>query len=85
MSALSVCCLPFDPRDPCSRRIREPARRTDIDDRRRFLKLLGASLLLPSVGRTLTPNDVLAREFVSQGIDPAKLWDEDRLLVYAYQ
>lgn len=78
-------CCPVDPRDSCSRRLPVRAGTIKTPNRRGFLKLLGGSLLLPAVGRGLLPDDVLAVDFVSQGIDPAKLWDANRLFVFAYK
>ena len=68
--------------DPCSRRICSPKTPGLLANRRRFLTLLGGGLILPAFLKT----DVLsAGEFVSRGVDPAKLWDGDRQLVFAYK
>jgi len=87
----SIACVRVHPLDPCSRRIfsagdgsdsRSRQARAALPDRRRFLTLLGGGLVLPA----LLSDDVLsAAEFVSQGVDPAKLWDGDRQLVFAYK
>jgi hypothetical protein len=80
--------LPYcrvDPRDPCSRRRPVTPESIKTANRRGFLKLLGGSLLLPTMGRGVFSTDVLAVDFVSQGIDPAKLWDANRLFVFAYK
>lgn len=54
--------------------------------RRHFLKLLGGALVLP----WMMSDDLLADEskksdYVSQDLDPAKLWDGDKQLVFAYK
>jgi hypothetical protein len=85
MLAHALHCLPVDSRDPCSRRLPVTADAITTASRRGFLKLLGGSLLLPAVGGGLLPKDARAADFVSQGIDPAKLWDADRLIVFAYK
>ena len=90
MSAPVVLCLPVDPSDPCSRRIRPaslaatspPAQKLFVPHRRQFLKLLGGTLILPALAKV---DALSATEFVSDGIDPAKLWDGDRQLVFAYK
>jgi hypothetical protein len=75
-----------DPRDPCSRRIRSTLPRAFTTNRRRFLTLLGGGLILPAVLRdSLSENALAAAEFVSAGVDPAKLWDGDRQLAFAYK
>lgn len=75
------CRLP-ERLDPCSRRVCLPVRRADGPTRRRFLQLLGGAAALP----LLLGRDALwSAEFVSKDVDPAKLWDGDRQLVFAYQ
>ena len=54
--------------------------------RRHFLKLLGGSLLLPWVmGDDVLGVETAKNDFVSQDVDPAKLWDGDKQLVFAYK
>lgn len=80
------CVLLFG--DPCSIRLplREDSRlsRAKLSQgtsRRRFLTIAGGTLLLPLVagGR------LRAGDFVSKDVDPAKLWDGERQLVFAYK
>lgn len=84
MSTDLVCCCVVDPRDPCSRRLPREATQTPVG-RRRFLRQLGSALLLPAAAQILLPEQAVGGEFVSQGIDPAKLWDGHRLRVFAYK
>lgn len=82
MPAPLLLCRVVDPRDPCSRRIRSTKLKNSLPHRRQFLGLLGGGLILPA----FLNSDVLsAAEFVSQGVDPSKLWDGDRQLVFAYK
>jgi hypothetical protein len=54
-----------------------------IVPRRRFLKLLGGTLLTPAL---LTGRSTLqAADFVSQKLSPEQLWDGERQLVLAYK
>jgi hypothetical protein len=89
------------PADPCSMRVRciplraaqgaaQESSPLEIQvapaHRRHFLKLLGGSLVLP----WLMSDDAFGREtaksdFVSKDVDPSKLWDGDKQLVFAYQ
>ena len=86
MSAPLVLCLPVDPSDPCSRRIRSTAGNAlssiTHPNRRKFLTILGGGLILPAF---LKADVASAAGFVSEGVDPAKLWDGERQLVYAYK
>mgnify|MGYP007059388031 CR=1 FL=1 len=82
----------FATSDPCSRRVSclpvalcSPASRPGDHprgNRRGFLALLGGGLILPAF---LSADSVSAAKFVSEGVDPAKLWDGDRQLVFAYK
>lgn len=54
--------------------------------RRQFLKLLGGSLLLPwALGDELSAEETAKSDFVSQDLEPSKLWDGDKQLVFAYK
>ena len=81
-SAPVVLCQVVDPRDPCSRRVRSSASALGLPHRRQFLGMLGGGLILPAV---LNSGIVSAAKFVSEGVDPSKLWDGDRQLVFAYK
>jgi hypothetical protein len=54
--------------------------------RRHFLKWLGGALLLPwAMGDDLLGDESTTGNFVSRDVDPAKLWDGDKQLVFAYK
>jgi hypothetical protein len=88
--SMRVRCLPLYRRGTSpavdALEIQVPARH-----RRHFLKLVGGSLLVPwLLGDTLFADEtqesgVKATGYVSQDLDPAKLWDGDKQLVFAYK
>jgi hypothetical protein len=89
--SMRVRCLPLRGRGSSrpldALEIQIPAQR-----RRHFLRLVGGSLLVPwLVGERLFADEaqdnggVKATGYVSQDLDPAKLWDGDKQLVFAYK
>ena len=93
MFVRTLLCCRVDARDPCSRRcstrrstrVSVGAEISETVGRRDFLKRVGASLLLPAAAKVLLPSEAWAGDFVSQGVDPAQLWDGERLRVFAYK
>jgi hypothetical protein len=83
--SMRVRCIPLRAAGESTERSHAIELQVAPTHRRHFMKLLGGSLLLP----WMMSDDLLAEtaksDYVSQDVDPAKLWDGDKQLVFAYQ